>query len=161
MKQLHSYLNDHLAGSVSALELLAYWKKLYKGKPLGAFFSDIEAEIQVDQDTLRDLMHSLEIEESNVRQAGAWAAEKRGRARFMIAGDEAEGLGLMLALEGLIMGITGKKLLWRALAATNLPKLEAFDFQNLQRRAEQQVELLEAERIRVARRAFASSPDQG
>ncbi len=91
MKQLHSYLNDHLAGSVSALELLAYWKKLYKGKPLGAFFSDIEAEIQADQDTLRDLMHSLEIEESNVRQAGAWAAEKLGRARFMIAGDEAEG----------------------------------------------------------------------
>ena|SRR5436190_1420087 len=161
MKQLHSYLNDHLAGSVSALELLAHWKKLYNGKPLGAFFTDIRAEVQADRDTLRDLMHFLEIEESNVRQAGAWAAEKVGRARFMIAGDEPDSLGLMLALEGLIMGITGKKFLWRALAATNLPKLEPFDFQNLQRRAEQQIELLEAERIRVARRAFASLPDHG
>ena len=161
MKQLHSYLNDHLAGSVSALELLAHWKKLYNGKPLGAFFTDIRAEVQADRDTLRDLMHFLEIEESNVRQAGAWAAEKVGRARFMIAGDEPDSLGLMLALEGLIMGITGKKFLRRALAATNLPKLEPFDFQNLQRRAEQQIELLEAERIRVARRAFASLPDHG
>ena len=106
-------------------------------------------------------MHSLEIEESNVRQAGAWVAEKVGRARFMVAGNEPDSLGLMLALEGLIMGITGKKFLWRALAATNLPKLEPFDFQNLQRRAEQQIELLEAERIRVARRAFASLPDHG
>jgi len=161
MKQLHSYLNDHLAGSVSALELLAHWKKLYKRKPLGAFFTDIQAEVQADQNTLRDLMHSLEIEESNVRQAGAWVAEKVGRARFMVAGNEPDSLGLMLALEGLIMGITGKKFLWRALAVTNLPKLEAFDFQSLQRRAEQQIEIVEAERIRVARRAFSSSPDQG
>src|SRR6266566_4511420 len=127
MKELDSYLNDHLAGSVGALELVGHWAHLYKGKPLGAFFTDIEAQIRADQDTLRDLMRSLGIKESNVRRASAWAAEKVGRARFMIAGDEPAGLGLVLTLEGLIMGIAGKKLLWRALAAANLPKLEASD----------------------------------
>jgi hypothetical protein len=156
MKELDSYLNDHLAGSVGALELVGHWAQLYKGKPLGTFFTDIEAQIHADQDTLRDLMRSLGIKESNVRRAGAWAAEKVGRARFMIAGDEPAGLGLMLTLEGLIMGITGKKLLWRALAAANLPKLEAFDFKELQRRAEQQIERTEAERIQAARRALKS-----
>jgi hypothetical protein len=156
MKELDSYLNDHLPGSVGALELVAHWADLYKGEPLGAFFIDIEAEIKADQDTLRDLIRTVGIEESNVRQAGAWAAEKIGRARFMIAGDEPRGLGLLLALEGLIMGITGKKLMWRALAAANLRKVEAFDFKKLQRRAEQQIERTEAERIRAARRALKS-----
>jgi len=156
MKELDSYLNDHLAGSVGALELIARWKHLYEGKPLGAFFTGIEAEIRADQDTLRDLMRSLGIEESNVRQGGAWVAEKVGRARFMIAGDEPDGLGLVLALEGLIMGIMGKKLMWGTLAAANLPKVEAIDLRKLQRRAEQQIERAEAERIRAARRALES-----
>ncbi len=62
MKELDSYLNDHLAGSVGALELIAHWKHLYEDKPLGAFFTGIEAEIRADQDTLRDLMRSLGIE---------------------------------------------------------------------------------------------------
>jgi hypothetical protein len=151
VKELDSYLNDHLAGSVGALELLAHWAKLYRGKPLGAFFTDLESEIKADQNRLRDLMRCLGVEESKVRQAGAWAAEKLGLARFVIAGDEPGGLGLVLALEGLIMGITGKQLLWRALDAANLPKAEGFDFKELQRRAEEQIERIEAERIRAAR----------
>ncbi len=83
-------------------------------------------------------MRCLGVEESKMRQAGAWAAEKLGRARFAIAGNEPDGLGLVLTLEGLIMGIAGKKLLWRALGAANLPKAEAFDFKELQHRAEEQ-----------------------
>ena len=154
MKELDSYLNDHFAGSVGALELLAHWIKLYRDKPLGTFFTDLESEIRADQDTLRDLMRRLGVEESKARQAGAWAAEKLGLARFVIAGDEPGGLGLALVLEGLIMGITGKQLLWRALAAANLPKAQGFDFKELQRRAEEQIKQTEAERIRAARRAF-------
>jgi hypothetical protein len=154
VKELDSYLNDHLAGSIGAIELLAHWTKLYQGKPPGAFFTDIESEIKADQDRLRDLMRCLGVEESKVRQAGAWAAEKLGLARFVIAGGEPGGLGLVLVLEGLIMGITGKQLLWRALNAANLPKAEGFDFKELQRRAEEQIERIEAERIQAARRAF-------
>jgi hypothetical protein len=154
VKELDSYLNDHLAGSIGALELLAHWAKLYQGKPLGAFFADIEAEIKADQDRLRDLMRCLGVEESKVRQVGAWAAEKLGLARFVIAGHEPGDLGLVLVLEGLIMGIAGKQLLWRALDAANLPKAEGFGFKELQRRAEEQIERIEAERIRAARRAF-------
>jgi hypothetical protein len=157
VKELDSYLNDHLAGSVGALELIAHWAKLYRGKPLGAFFNSLHAEISADQETLRDLMRCLGVEESKGRQAAAWAAEKLGLARVVIAGDEPGGLGLVLALEGLIMGITGKQLLWRALGAANLPNAEAFDFKELQRRAEEQIERTEAERIRAAQRAFADA----
>jgi hypothetical protein len=161
MKKLDSYLNDHLAGSVSALELVAHWAHLHKDKPLGAFFSQIDTEIRADQSVLRNLMHGLGVEESSLRQAGAWAAEKLGRVRLMIAGGEQGGLGLMLSLEGLIMGIVGKKLLWRSLKAANLAELNGYDFQELEHRAEQQIDRIEAERIRAARLVLTDGAGQG
>jgi hypothetical protein len=64
-------------------------------------------------------------------------------------------LGLLLALETLVIGITGKKLLWRALAAADLPQLQEFDFAKLTRRAEEQIDRVEAERIRAAQQALS------
>lgn len=157
MKQLESYLNDHFAGSVSALELIAHWAHVHKDKPLGRFFADIETQVKADQNRLSEVMHCLGIEESKVRQAGAWAAEKIARVRLIIAGDEAGSLGLVLTLEGLIMGVTGKKLLWRALAAANLPQLNGYDFEELQRHAGEQIERIEAERLRAVRDVFAAT----
>ena len=74
-----------------------------------------------------------------------------------MAGNEPGGLGLLLALEGLIMGIVGKGLLWRALAATNLPKLEMFDFEKLRRRAAEQIKRAQAEQVQSARRALVDA----
>jgi hypothetical protein len=155
MKDLDSYLNDHLAGSIGALEVIAHWAEAHKGEPLGSFFVETEREIKADQETLRDVMRTLGVEESKVRQIGAWAAEKVGRARLVLAGDEPGSLGSVLTLEGLIMGVTGKKLMWGALASANLPQLDSYNFEQLQRRAEEQVERLEAERISAIRQAFA------
>ena len=157
MKNLDSYLNDHLAGSISALEVIDHWAEVHKGEPVSSFFVEIKAHIKADQETLRDIMHALEVEESKIRKAGAWAAEKVGRARLIIAGDEPGSLGLVLTLEGLIMGVTGKKLLWRALAVANLPQLNGYDFEELQRHARQQIERIEAERIRAVRDALAGT----
>jgi hypothetical protein len=157
MKELDSYLNDHLAGSVSALELIGHWAHVHEGKPLGAFFADLEAEIKADQNKLCDVMRSLDVEESKMRQAGAWVAEKIGRARLKIAGDGPNSLGLVLTLEGLIMGIVGKKHLWCGLAAAKLSTLSGYDFEELQRRAEKQVERIEAERMRAVLEVFAGT----
>src|SRR5258708_34295980 len=123
MKAVASYLNHHLAGTISALKIIAQCVDVHKGAPLGSFFVETEREIKADQDTLRAVMRTLGIEESKMRQAGAWVAEKVGRARLIIAGDEPGSLGLVLTLEGLIMGVTGKKLRWREMAPDKLPKL--------------------------------------
>jgi hypothetical protein len=76
---------------------------------------------------------------------------------LIIAGDEQGSLGLVLTLEGLIMGVTGKKLMWGALAAAKLPRLTRYDFEELQLRAEQQIERIEAKRIRAGSEAFAEN----
>jgi len=157
MKDLDSYLNDHLAGSISALEVIDHWAEAHKGEPLGNVFAQIETEVKADQETLRDIIRTLGIEESKVRKAGAWAAEKLGRARLIVAGNEPGSLGLVLTLEGLIMGITGKKLMWAVLAAAKLTPLSSRNFEQLQRRAEQQVERIEAERTSAVRQAFAGA----
>ena len=81
------------------------------------------------------------------------------RARLMIAGDEPGRLGLVLTLEGLVMGVTGKKLLWRALAAAKLPHLNGYDFGELQRHAEQQIGRIEAERMRAVGQVFTGAID--
>jgi len=67
VKDLDSYLNHHLAGSVGALEGIAHCAQLYKGKRLGAFFTYLETQIRANQDVLRNLMTRLGIEESKVR----------------------------------------------------------------------------------------------
>ena len=157
MKNLDAYLNDHLAGSVAALELIEHWRGEHKDEALGDVFLRLETDIRADQDRLREVMRSLGIGESTVRQTGAWAAEKMARLRLKIAGDQP---GLVLALEGLIMGILGKRLMWRSLAAANLPNTSEWDFEDLQRRAEQQIEQAEVERTRAARRAFAGTSDR-
>jgi hypothetical protein len=45
------------------------------------------------------------------------------------------------------------------LDAAKLPKTEGFDFKELQRRAEEQIERTEAQRIRAAQQAFANPAD--
>ena len=157
MTNLEIYLNDHLAGAVAALELIDHRREEYKDEPLGKFFESLKADIDADKETLREIMRSLGIEESSVRQTGAWAAEKVAHARLRIAGDES---GLVLALEGLIMGIFGKRMLWRSLAAANVPNTSKWDFEHLRRRAEDQMDRAETKRIQAAQRAFVCGRGQ-
>jgi hypothetical protein len=53
------------------------------------------------------------------------------------------------------MGITGKKLLWHALATADLPTTGNIDFVELERRAEEQIARVEVERMRAAREALS------
>jgi hypothetical protein len=55
------------------------------------------------------------------------------------------------------MGITGKKLLWRALAAADLPRTGNIDFVKMEQRAEEQIARVEIERIHAAREAFSGN----
>lgn len=156
MENLGSYLNDHLAGSVGALELLDRLIDTYKGKPVERFFADLRNEIDADQETLKGLIAELGEEESTVRKAGAWVMEKVSRGKIQLSGGGQE-MGLFLALEGLALGIHGKGSLWRALAVASetIPSLRNRDYAALERRALEQHDRVEAKRLEVARDVFA------
>ena len=61
-------------------------------------------------------------------------------------------MGLYLALEGLVLGITGKCVLWRGLeaAAVGAPELRGLDYAQLQVRAKEQRDRVEAKRLELA-----------
>lgn len=73
---LATYLNDHLAGSVAALDLLAHLEKTHAGSTVGDFAAGLRGEIAADRDELESLMKSWAVAESRPRQAAAWLAEK-------------------------------------------------------------------------------------
>ena len=150
---LRLYLNDHLAGSVAAIEMIDHLIEHHSQDRFGKFFQELRNDIHADQEKLRDLIQKIGGEESTIRKAGAWLAEKLGRAKFGDTGDSDE---LLQAAEGLVLGITGKKLLWRSLAAIeqNFPALQGMDFSELQKRAEDQLHRVETLRMEMAREAF-------
>lgn len=158
MEDLSNYLNDHLAGSVGALELLDRVIDVYQGKPLERFFRDLRNEIDADQETLKELIAQLGEKESTVRKAGAWIVEKLSRAKIQL-GETREGeMGLFLALEGVALGISGKRSLWRALATASetAPHLRGPAYVTLEKRAVEQHDRVEAQRLEVEREVFKS-----
>jgi uncharacterized protein YheU (UPF0270 family) len=152
-ERLHPYLNDHLAGSVAAIELLDEVIEHHSEDRFGKIFCDWRGDIRVDQETLRNLIRKLGAEESAIRKAGAWVAEKFSRIKI---GDVDDSAGLLQALEALALGITGKRLLWRSLGAIaqNFAALQGTDFGELEKRAQDQFERVETLRLEMAREAF-------
>jgi hypothetical protein len=156
MEKLTDYLNDHLAGSVAALELLDRMIEACEGKPLERFLRELREDIQQDQGKLQELMGKLGAGESAVRKAGAWVAEKLARPRIDLGEGSKEEVGVFLALEALVLGITGKRSLWRALhaASRTVPALARLDYVELEKRAINQCEQIEARRLELARLVF-------
>lgn len=152
---LSVYLNDHFAGSVSALELIDHLVESKADAGLEAFLKNLRHEIQSDQDTLKKLMDHLGVTESRLKGATAWFMEKAGRIKLHTA-DEND-LGLLESLEGIVLGITGKKGLWRAMSVVIQQEdaLKEIDFNRLETRACEQCKAVEAKRLEAARRILA------
>jgi hypothetical protein len=153
VRQLVSYLNDHLAGSVSATELLDHLIATHREEPLAKFLENLRTEIVADQDVLKKIVQRFNANESAIRKAGAWLAEKIARAKLNLARQKRRQLGLVQALEILVLGVTGKQLLWRALNASigTSPLLRGVDLTRLEERAIEQIEQLETRRLEIAR----------
>jgi hypothetical protein len=153
---LTTYLNDHLAGSVAAVELVEHLVQLTKGTQRERFFLTLGREIQEDQETLRLLLQEMGGKESRARKAAAWLTEKLGKVKLRLD-DKGEGhLRLLEALETLALGIQGKAALWRGLEAIadQMTALRSLDLPHLQGRANDQFQRVEAQRLQVVRAAF-------
>jgi hypothetical protein len=158
-EDLEIYLCDHYAGGVGALELLERLAKEHADDSLGRFFRELRAEIGADHDQLLNLMKALGFEESSVRNAGAWIAEKFSQAKIGFTAAEDSRRRLLQSLETLLLGVTGKKLLWRALDAVKegSPILARTNFEQLIARANEQAQRIENERLNVARATFGAA----
>lgn len=156
MKDLPIYLNDHLAGSLGALQMLEDIIAHHEGKPLEPFLKVLRDDIAADQKELKQLIQYLGIDESSVRKAGAWVAEKLSRAKLGVGDSGEPNLELLQSLESLSLGITGKRWLWHTLgqAAASAPRLSGFDFARLEKRAADQFDRVETQILEIAGQIF-------
>lgn len=156
-EHLATYLNDHLAGSVAAIELLEYLEKVHVGTDMARFFAELRADVEADRRELEALMDRLQIAKSFSRKVTAWLTEKITQLKLRLDDPRGGPLCLLEALEVLALGIEGKRALWRALAAAAeaAPRLQGVDYERLAQRAEEQRRRVEVARLEAARAALS------
>jgi hypothetical protein len=152
---LKTYLNDHLAGSVMAIELAERTIRENEGGSVAARLSPLVEQIREDQTVLKGVIERLGTGESSLKKAGAWLAEKAGRVKLG-GTDEPGELSRLEVLEMLTTGVHGKRALWRALrvVAFSYEELRGLDLDLLERRAVEQQDELEAMRLEAAKAAL-------
>jgi hypothetical protein len=154
---LANYLNDHLAGSVVALEMMEHLEKPHAGSNVAHQIADLRADVLADRAELERLMSTLSIPTSPTRKAMAWLSDKTGEIKLRMD-DRTDGpLCLLEAVEAIAIGIHGKEGLWRALCAARVEGITAVDLASLQRRASEQRERIETLRLDAARFALQAA----
>jgi hypothetical protein len=160
-KLLGSYLNDHLAGATTGLELARRARSSNQGNRFGEFLEDLTVEIEQDRETLEHLMDRLDIGKDNLKVAVGWAGEKAGRLKMngRIVGYSP--LSRLIELEGLAVGVFGKLSLWQSLrAVADLePVLAEFELDTLIARAQAQLASLEQQRAAAAELALTGTEE--
>ncbi len=156
-EHIATYLNDHLAGSVVAVELLEELEAAHAGTPLAEFFSRLRVDISADRQELQTIMGRLNIAESGPRKVSAWLTEKFTEIKLRLDDPTGGDLRLFESLEVLSLGIEGKRSLWLALSAVakDTPALKLADYEHLTQRAEEQRSRVEAKRLETAKKALA------
>lgn len=151
---LVKYLEDHLAGTAYATDLLEDIRDQHAGEPLGQFAAEMLAEVEADSGVLKELAERVGARSGALKELAAWTAEKMSRPK--LRREAAEGLGTFEALEVLALGIQGKLALWRALAvaAPEDERLRYLNFDRLAARAEAQHAQVEERRLEAARTVF-------
>jgi len=152
--KLSIYLNDHLAGSMTGVELAKRSRANNQGTPLGDFLDRLTREIEEDRETLKSLMERLGVRSDPVKAYGAWAMEKVGRLKLNGQLTGYSPLSRLVELEALELGITGKRAMWAALEHVIGADMPGFDFGELQRRAERQAAEVGERRLEAAEAAL-------
>ena len=157
-ESLATYLNDHLAGSVVALELLDHLEKDGAGTAEASILADVHADIEADRQELEAFMAQRGIAVSAPKKATGWLVEKLSELKLHLddAGDGA--LRRLEALETIALGIAGKQALWDSLAAAaeDAPELNGLDNPRLGRRAEKQRGVVEGLRLHADKEALGT-----
>jgi hypothetical protein len=144
------YLNDHLAGATSGLELAR--RAAASPGPYGGALKRLAAEVAQDRAGLRDIMAALGIPVRGYKVGAAWIGEKVARLKLNGHVLTRSPLSSLEELEMLRLGVEGKAAGWRTLRvlAETDKRLDPGRLDELIARARGQADLLEELRVRAA-----------
>jgi hypothetical protein len=163
---LELYLRDHLAGATAGLALAQRLAGNNAGTEYGEPLRRIAAEVAEDRAVLEAVMREVGAQPSRSRNLGGWIMERLARLKTNQRLWGYSPLSRIQELESLIIGVNGKRELWRSLERVSHSRdgLARFEFAALADRAEQQLELARGAagagrhgRVRRARRSHRLS----
>lgn len=156
---LKIYLEDHYAGATAGLELARRTAGANSGTPYGPVLERVAREIEQDRDSLRAIMTQLGVSPDRLKMAGAWAGEKAGRLKLNGHLTSYSPQSRVIEIEGLVVGVTGKRCLWAALRhiAPQEARLDAEELDRLIGRADRQLGELEELRLTAVSEAAAAA----
>ena len=157
---LKIYLEDHYAGATAGLDLARRTASQNRDMPpYGPALERIAREIEEDRDSLRAIMSGLGVGPDRFKIAGGWVGEKAGRLKLNGHLTSYSPQSRVIEIEGLVLGVTGKRGLWVALRqiVPQEPRLDAEELDRLIGRAERQIADLEELRLRAFSEAAAAA----
>src|SRR5215213_4208477 len=113
---LDVYLNDHLAASAAAVDLVERIGTGNPGTPLAAHLDGLGREIEADRATLQAVMDQVGVRASTPKQVAGKVLETLSRLRLNERVTGSADVTRLMEVETLSLGIEGKLALWRALA---------------------------------------------
>lgn len=154
---LDVYLNDHLAGSAAAVELVERIRDNNEGTALATHMAGLLADIEADRDTLAAIMERLGVVRSAPKQVAGKVLESLSRFRLNERVTGSPEVTLLMELETLSLGIEGKLAMCRSLGEItgSRPELAEFDLPALASRAVSQRAGVEPFRLEAAGAALA------
>lgn len=152
---LVTYLNDHLGGAQIAVQVLEAMRDQHDDPRFRELANALLPDVQADDQTLRSIAEKIGSGPSKAKQAGGWLLEKFARLKLGHTGST--NFEMFESLELLVLGVHGKLCLWKAFQAASIldARLREYDFEELIRRAQQQYEQLESERVDLAQTVLA------
>ncbi|MEU2427715.1 hypothetical protein ABZ619_43195 [Streptomyces sp. NPDC007851] len=147
------YLNDHLAGATTGTARARFMARSHGDPPYAGPLRDLADEIAEDRESLLRVMRSLGVPRRGYKVAAAATAERLGRLKSNGRLFRRSPLTLVIELEFLRLGVTGKQLGWRALHALAGAddRLDERELAGLEARAERQLSTLEELRLTAVR----------
>jgi hypothetical protein len=145
------YLHDHLAGSSFAVELLEKLASEFAGTSSGDVARELLEQVQIDRNTLEQLIAKVGKANPDLYDALGWIAERVSRIK--LKHDDPAGIGAFEAFETISLGILGKRALWEALQVRQNAdtRVAGLDYDALIGRAEQQFQKANQYRLELIR----------
>lgn len=159
--RLAIYLADHLAGSVSAAELVSRLLRSDIDPAVAEALHQVRDSIRRHQGIVRQLLLQRGRRPDRPKDLGAWLAEKLSRPAMPMGGEDE--FGLLRALEALLVGMRGRVALWQAVETIlpSHPELIDLDARGLCFEAEEELRMMDRHRLSVARLALRGWSDGG
>jgi hypothetical protein len=155
-QQLGVYLRDHRAGAAGGLSLARRFLDENRDNYLTSTLEELTRQIDEDRRTLDDVTSRLGIEPSRLKMGLAVTGEWLGRLKLNGRLRGYAPVSRLEEFEMLMAGIATKASLWRTLglALAGDSRASEVDFEQLTRRAEEQLLMLEQHRAEIVHDVF-------